>query len=62
MSKNEPFDTTNNDIECIHYLEKLEQCFKKASLEMVLSNLKSLRDRQYSNEIRAIYGGVVPFR
>ena len=47
----------NNAIECIHYLKKLKQCFKEGSLEIVLSNLKTLNDRQYSDELRAIYGG-----
>ena len=46
----------NNAIECMHYLEKFEQCFKRGSLETVLTNLKPLIDRQYSEEIRAIYG------
>ena len=32
----------NNDIECMHYLEIVEQCFKRGSLETVLTNLKSL--------------------
>ena len=41
----------------MHFKEKLELCFKKGSLSEVLSNLKVLIDRQYSQEMEAIYGG-----
>ena len=45
-----------NDIESIHHIEKLSQCFKKQSIVHVTRNLRDLALRQENNEIRAIYG------
>ena len=38
----------NNDVECMDFKEKLEQCFKMESLFSVLSHFKTLIDRQYN--------------
>ena len=45
-----------NDIESIHHIEKLSQCFKKQSIVDVTRNLRDLALRQENDEIRAIYG------
>ena len=45
-----------NNIEYQHFHEKLEQSYKKGSLETVISTLQKLVERQEYNEIKAIYG------
>ena len=46
----------NNNIECQHFREKLEQSYKKGSLETVISTLQKLVERQENDEIKVIYG------
>ena len=46
----------NNNIECQHFLKKLEQSCKKGSLKTVISTLQKLAERQKNDEIKAIYG------
>ena len=46
----------NNNIECQHLREKLEQSYKKGSLKTVISTLQKLVERQGHDEIKAIYG------
>ena len=46
----------NNNIECQHFHKKLEQSYKKGSLETVISTLQKLVERQENVEIKAIYG------
>ena len=43
----------NNSIESQHFREKMEQSYKKGTVEAVISTLKKLVERQ---EVRAIYG------
>ena len=45
-----------NDIESMHFVEKLNQCFQKKSVPEVVCSFKSLMERQENEEIRAIYG------
>ena len=45
----------NSDIECQHFREKLEQSYKKGSLETVISTLEKLVERQENEEIKVIY-------
>ena len=45
-----------NNIEYQHFREKLEQSYKKGSLETVISTLQKLVERQEYNEVKAIYG------
>ena len=45
-----------NDIQSLHHIEKLSQCFKKRSIVEVTQNLRDLALRQENDEIRAIYG------
>ena len=44
----------NNNIECQHFLKKLEQSCKKGSLKTVISTLQKLAERQENDEIKAI--------
>ena len=46
----------NNNIECQHFRENLEQSYKKDSLKTVISTLQKLIERQENYEIKAIYG------
>ena len=46
----------NDSIEPRHFREKKEQCFKKATVQEVITILKSLVTRQEDDEIRAMYG------
>ena len=46
----------NNNIECQHFREKLEQSYKKGSLETVISTLQKHVERQENDKIKAIYG------
>ena len=43
----------NNNIECQHFREKLEQSYEKGSLETVISTLEKLVERQENNEIKS---------
>ena len=45
----------SNNVERQHFREKLEQSYKKGSLETVISTLQKLVKRQENNEIKAIY-------
>ena len=45
-----------NDIEFIHATEKHYQNFKKESIEVALSNIQKIIQREESDEIRALYG------
>ena len=46
----------NNNIECQRFHKKLEQLYKKGSLETVISTLQNLVKRQENEKIKAIYG------
>ena len=45
----------NNNMEYQPFREKLEQSYKKGSLETVISTLRNYVERQENDEIRAIY-------
>ena len=45
-----------NDIESIHALEKRYQNFKKESIEVALSNIQKIIQREENDEIRALCG------
>ena len=45
-----------NDIESMHYVEKLKQSFQKLSVLEVINCLQQILTRQEEEEIRAIYG------
>ena len=48
----------NNTTECQHFYKKLEQSYKKGSLETIISTLQKLIERQENVEIKAIYASV----
>ena len=43
-----------HNIECQHFREKMEQSYKKGSLETLISTLQKLVERQENDEIKAI--------
>ena len=45
-----------NDIESIHASEKRYQNFKKESIEVALSNIQKIIQREENDKIRALYG------
>ena len=45
-----------NDIESMHHVEKLKQCFKKLSVVEAIASLEKLLKRQDEQEVLAIYG------
>ena len=45
-----------NDIESMHHVEKLKQCFQKLSVVEVIASLEKLIKRQDEQEVLAIYG------
>ena len=45
-----------NDVESMHYVEKLKQSFQKLSLLEVINCLQKILTRQEEEEIRAIHG------
>ena len=45
----------NNNVECHHYREKLEQCFQTLSSCDVIDTLLRLTERQQSDEVKALY-------
>ena len=45
----------NNNIECQHFREKLEQSYKKVSLETVILTLQKLVERQENDKNKTIY-------
>ena len=45
-----------NDIESIHALEKRYQKFKKESIEVALSNIQKIIQREENDEIYPLYG------
>ena len=44
----------NNSIESQHFWEKMEQSYKKGTVEEVISTLKKMVERQEDDEVRAI--------
>ena len=45
-----------NNIQSVHHIGKLSQCFKKRSIDEVTQNLRNLALRQENGKIWAIYG------
>ena len=45
-----------NDIESMHFMEKISQCYKKASVVELINSLRAIVTRQQTEEIRALYG------
>ena len=46
-----------NDVESMHFLEKLNQDFKKESTTIAIESLSQIAERQNLEEIRAIFHG-----
>ena len=46
-----------NDVESMHFLEKLNQDFKKESTTIAIKSLFQIAERQNLEEIRAIFHG-----
>ena len=45
-----------NDIESMHFVEKISQCYKKTSVVELINSLRAIVTRQQTEEIRALYG------
>ena len=46
----------NNNVECNHFRQKQEQCFKRLSSADVVDTLSQITERQQSDEVKALYG------
>ena len=45
-----------NDVESEHFVEKVQQSFKKKSLRGAVLAFKMIIERQENEEVRAVYG------